>query len=224
MAQGLYQLDKTVQQQIKLDYLLYLPQGYDPDDKWPLILFLHGAGERGDDLNKVQTQGLPKNLYYGRDIPFVVVSPQCPEDHTWDMHHSDLVALLEYVLETYPIDPDRVYLTGLSMGGYGTFHFAYRYPGYFAAIAPICGGMPWLVDVDRSAETLKDMPTWVFHGSVDSIVPISESQRMVDALKKADNSVKFTVYPDLDHDSWTVTYDNPELYDWFLNHERGNRA
>ncbi len=195
-------------------YWLYLPPGYSADRPWPLLLFLHGAGERGSDLNRVKIHGPAKLAAAGRDFPFILVAPQCPAEVWWDPEA--LTALLDDLNERYAVDPRRVYLTGLSMGGYGTWDLAIRQPDRFAAIAPICGGgIPFL-----AARHLKDLPTWVFHGAKDQVVPISESERMVDALKAAGGNVRFTVYPEAGHDSWTQAYNNPELYDWLLSHHR----
>ncbi len=203
---------------VALDYLLFLPEGYNADTskKWPLIMFLHGAGERGSDLAKVKVHGPPKIVEKKKDFPFVVVSPQCPANEWWDPFK--LTALLDNVMATYRVDPARVYLTGLSMGGFGTWELASRIPNRFAAIAPICGGgNPTL-----AAFRLKDMPAWVFHGDADSVVPVKLSDDMVEAMKKAGNEVKYTRYPGVNHDSWTQSYENEELYKWFLAHERKN--
>ncbi len=207
-------LDKTIEQSVTCDYLLYLPDDYSSKgEKWPMILFLHGAGERGDDLEKVKVHGPPKLIEAGQELPFIVVSPQCPEGRIWS--NEVLIALVDDIVEHYNVDEDRIYLTGLSMGGFGTWSLSSAYPERFAAIAPICGGgmiiMSW---------PLKDMPVWVFHGAKDQTVPIEESERMVKALKKRGNDVLFTVYPDANHDSWTETYDNPKLFEWFLQHKR----
>lgn len=205
---------KAVATTLSYKYLLYIPGEYNTDEReWPLIVFLHGAGERGDDLRSVMTHGLPKMLKTRTDFPFIVVSPQCPDNEWW--HAETLRALLDEVFSLYRIDHSRVYLTGLSMGGYGTWETAARFPQLFAAIAPICGGGNIL-----QAWRLKAMPIWVFHGAKDDTVPISQSQMMVDYLKDSKAEVKFTVYPDAGHDSWTATYDNPELYTWFLNYQK----
>jgi len=195
-------------------YLLYLPPGYDPDRQaWPLLLFLHGSGERGNHLNRVKRHGPPRLLQQGRQFPFIVVSPQCPEGETWSVTFLD--RLLDEVQRRYRVDPDRIYVTGLSLGGYGTWALAEAFPGRFAAIAPVCGGG----DPSRAA-ALKHLPVWVFHGEKDLLVPVRESEVMVDALRKADGNVRFTAYPDKGHDCWTVTYENPELYRWLLEQSR----
>lgn len=204
-----------VTQKIGLSYWLYLPPDYDAQVEWPLIMFLHGRGERGDDIEMVKKHGLPKNIAEGKDYPFVVVAPQCPLNSHWSEQTEALDALLDHLIANCKIDMNRVYLTGLSMGGAGTWSMATRYPERFAAIVPICGhGQLWLAQ-----ERLSTMPIWVFHGDADSIVPVERSQEMVDALRE-NSSVKFTVYPGVDHDSWTQTYNNPELYDWLLSHRR----
>jgi predicted peptidase len=196
-------------------YLLYLPDGYENDKEmeYPFILFLHGGGEKGDDLNKVKRNGPPKVLDNDKDFPFIVVSPQCPGDERWTAYK--LNALLEGLVEKYRIDKDRIYLTGLSMGGYGTWDLASNYPHWFAAIVPICGGG----DV-RRVRALKDTPVWAFHGMRDNVIPIERSLELVRALEKIDGNVKFTVYPEANHNSWSKTYANPELWEWLLNQKR----
>ena len=209
-------LEQEIIKKIKLQYLLYLPDDYNQDDKkWPLMLFLHGAGERGNNLENVKFHGPPKLIENGQKFPFVIISPQCSEGHWWSAEVEVLDLLLEEITSNYNIDMDRMYITGLSMGGYGTWALACEFPQRFAAIAPICGGG----DPDK-VEKIKHLPTWVFHGAKDETVPIERPQEMVDALKKIDGNVKFTVYPEATHDSWTETYNNPELYRWLLSHTR----
>ena len=209
--------EKEITVKVKLNYLLFLPKGYEEGDKkWPLMLFLHGAGESGDDLNKVKIHGPPKIVETKSDFPFILVSPQSP-GRGWNP--DTLKALLDDIMATYRVDRDRVYLTGLSMGGYGTWTLATAHPDYFAAIAPICGG-----GNPSDAKKLKDLPIWVFHGAKDEAVPLRRSEEMVNALKDLGADVKFTVYPEAGHDSWTETYNNPELYQWMLSHKRGDKA
>ena len=210
------QMDKSFTREItktvSANYLLYLPKGYGEGKKdWPLVLFLHGSGERGEDLQKVKTHGPPKLVAQGKEFPFILVSPQCPDGNWWSVDVLD--GLLKEIQDKYDVDANRIYVTGLSMGGYGTWSLAMEYPHRFAAIAPVCGG-----GNERTACKLADLPIWVFHGAKDRTVPISEAQKLVDALKKCGNDVKFTIYPEATHDSWTETYNNPELYDWLLNH------
>lgn len=200
----------------KLNYLLFLPGEYakDPEKKWPLIVFLHGSGERGNDVNMVKRHGPPKIVEAKKDFPFIVLSPQCPPDKGWETFQ--LNALLDQTLATYHVDEDRVYLTGLSMGGFQTWDWAVKNPKRFAAIAPMCGG-----GNASLVHRIKDIPIWVFHGEADPAVPFARSVEMVAALEKVGADVRFTHYPGVGHDCWTQSYDNPELYTWFLSHHRG---
>ena len=213
-------------QKLDVNYLLFLPKGYKErkTERWPLILFLHGAGERGNDIWKVAVHGPPRNVANDPDFPFIVVSPQCPEGQIWS--NDTLLALLDELTRKYPVDKERLYLTGLSMGGYGTWSLGLTYPEKFAAIVPICGGgelITILLSSGEKAGALKSLGVWAFHGAKDPVVPLQESERMVDFLKKAGISeAKLTVYPEAGHDAWTETYRNPELYDWLLKHRRRN--
>jgi predicted peptidase len=207
------QLDAQVH--VSLKYLVYLPADYDKQDKWPLVLFLHGAGERGDNIDAVKLHGPPKLIEHGKQFPFIVVSPQCPRGHWWNNELVPLSALLDEITHKYKVDPDRVYLTGLSMGGFGTWALAAYSPDRFAAIVPICGGGEPLL-----ARALGHMPVWAFHGGKDPVVPVKRSQDLIDALKKANGEAKLTIYPEAQHDSWSATYDNPEVYEWLLKHKR----
>lgn len=200
---------------VETNYLLYLPDGYNPVDsvtKWPLMMFLHGAGETGVDIDKVKVHGPPKLIENGEKLPFIVVSPQA-SSYGWKPEA--LYNLLQDVIKTHRVDTDRIYLTGLSMGGFGTWETAMEYPDFFAAIVPICGGG----NTER-IQNLKNMPVWCFHGAKDNVVRLASSEKMVDALKPYNPGVKFTIYPEANHDSWTETYDNKEVYDWMLPHTR----
>lgn len=214
-------LTKLANRNVSVQYLLSLPKEYgqDANKRWPVLVFLHGAGESGSDLEKVKVHGPPKLIAQGKEFPFIVVSPQCPSTREW-WNRETLNVMLDDVLAKYKVDEDRVYLTGLSMGGYGTWEWASRYPERFAAIAPICGG-----GLPRFAPRLKNMGVWVFHGAKDPVVKLEESQEMVDALKASGaTDLKFTVYPEAQHDSWTEAYNTPELYEWFLQHKRQKPA
>jgi predicted peptidase len=200
-------------QKIDMGYLLYLPKDYEAQPSWPLLVFLHGAGERGDDLELVKKHGPPKLVEEGQDLPFIVLSPQCQERGGWQAEA--LAKLIDEIVAKHKVDADRVYLTGLSMGGFGTFALAAAHPEKFAAIVPICGGGD-----PKTAEKLRALPTWVFHGAKDRAVPLERSQEMVDALQAAGGNVQFTVYPEAEHDSWTETYANPKLYQWLLAQRR----
>jgi predicted peptidase len=172
-------------------------------------------GERGDNLDLLRTYGPAKIAEHQPEFPFICLTPQCPEGETWIGQIRVLKLLLDEVTSSYSVDLDRIYLTGFSMGGYGTWGLAMNYPETFAAIAPICGG-----GMDRFIEDLKHIPVWAFHGADDLVVPVEESQRMVDAMRAAGGQAKLTVYPGVEHDSWTETYENPELYEWFLRQRR----
>jgi predicted peptidase len=212
--------EKTITRNLSCRYLLFLPDGYNKQKQgWPLILFLHGAGERGSDLKKVKIHGPPKIVEKQKDFPFIVVSPQCPEDDWWTDKIEVLIHLLDDIVARYNVDTERIYLTGLSMGGYGTWALAAKYPERFAAIAPICGGGNRIM-----AFRLKDVPVWAFHGAKDNVVPLKQSEEMVDTIKAGGGNAKLTVYPDAGHDSWTETYNNRELYDWFLEHRKTSKA
>jgi len=212
--------EKTVTKTLKCKYLLFLPEGYGKKkQRWPLIMFLHGAGERGSDLNKVKVHGPPKIVENRKDFPFIVVSPQCPKDDWWTDKVEVLINLLDDIVARYKVDKERIYLTGLSMGGYGTWSLASEYPERFAAIAPICGGGTRFM-----AYELKDIPVWVFHGAKDRVVPLEESEEMVNAIRKRGGNARLTIYPDAGHDSWTETYNNQKLYDWFLEHRKSSKT
>jgi predicted peptidase len=220
MSQQINHFEAEVRQTVHLDYLLHLPPGYGEDTakRWPLIMFLHGTGERGnggEELERVRSIGLAKKLEAEPDLPFIVVSPQCPADSYWPLILESLKALVENISASYAVDRTRVYLTGLSMGGTGTWMLAGAYPDLFAAIAPICGR-----NISTVARKFANLPTWIFHGDADDVVPLRESQVMYEALKTAGSEVKLTVYPGVGHDSWTETYDNPQLYEWLLSHQR----
>ncbi len=205
-----FDFETSVQIPVKMNYWLYLPPDYDQQQEWPLLVFLHGAGERGDDLEKVKIHGPPKLIAAGRDFPFVVIAPQC-QSRGW--YGDAVAALTQQVAQQYKIDRRRIYLTGLSMGGFGTWDTVAKHPDLYAAIAPICGG-----GNPENVAVHKQVPTWVFHGARDNTVPLERSQEMVDALKVVGGDVRFTVYPEAGHDSWTEAYNDPQLYEWFLSH------
>ena len=212
--------ESTITKTLSCNYLLFLPRDYGKkQQKWPLILFLHGAGERGNDLSKVKIYGPPKFAEENKDFPFIVVAPQCPADGWWPNETEILINLLDEVVSHYDVDKEKVYLTGLSMGGYGTWSLACEYPDNFAAVAPVCGGgMPYLCD------RLKNVPVWAFHGAKDDIVPLRESEEMVEAVNKAGGNAKLTIYPDVGHGAWPGAYDGCELYDWFLQHRKTKKT
>lgn len=180
----------------------------------PMILFLHGSGERGQDLDKVKAWGPPAIAARDPQFPFIVIAPQLPEGEAWDA--LTLKGLLDAAIKQYQPDRRRIYLTGLSLGGYGAWDLATRYPDYFAAVAPICGG-----GIARAVGSMRAIPTWVFHGMKDDAVPEDESARMVAALKAAGGNVKYTVLPEGGHvDAWVHAYGEAGLFDWFLQQRR----
>lgn len=211
-------LEKEIVKRIRMGYLLYLPDGYgkDADKRWPLVLFLHGAGQRGTDPDAIKIWGLPHRIEAGEQFPFIAVSPQCPEASSWDRQLEALDALMEHMKMNYSIDEDRIYMTGLSMGGYGTWDYAMVHPELFAAIAPVAGGAtyPELVGV------LADMPIWAFHGAKDTAVPASESRMLVDMLKELGGNIRFTLYPDAGHEVCSLAYEEKELYEWLLSQSK----
>jgi len=192
----------------KIDYLLFLPQGYERSNQyWPLMLFLHGGGESGTNVAQVKRNGPPKYVESHPEFPFILVSPQTKSG--WD--HRTLTALLDDVVKTYRVDTRRIYLTGVSMGGGGTWALAAAHPDRFAAIVPVSG-----VGNPADAKRLAALPIWVFHGAKDTIISVEYSRKMVAAIKAAGSNVRYTEYPEAHHNIWNRTYDDPELYEWLL--------
>ncbi|GAP43297.1 alpha/beta hydrolase family [Lentimicrobium saccharophilum] len=208
----------TVIRQVSLDYLLYLPDNYnsEKDKTWPLLIFLHGSGERGNDPEKIKVHGPPKLIEAGQHFPFMVLSPQCPDKRDWDAE--TIYALVKNIAGRYRVDENRIYVTGLSMGGWAAWDLAMAYPGYFAAIAPVCGRIDR--NYPRRADELKSMPVWAFHGAADDVVPVTDAAKMIRLLQDAGGNARITIYPGANHDSWTETYNNPELYEWLLKQSR----
>ena len=200
---------------VELPYLLGLPESYDmdPNEQWPLMVFLHGAGERGDDLSKVKKHGPPKLLAAGQPLPAIVVSPQCPAGHWW--YANELMTMIDGLISQYRVDASRVYITGLSMGGFGTFALCAYAPDRFAAAVPICGGGETL-----HAAKMAKVPMRVYHGRNDPVVPVGRSETMVEAIRAAGGDVELTIYPDAMHDSWTATYDDSRVFEWMLKQRK----
>jgi predicted peptidase len=213
-SQKICKMEKQVT--LRMNYLLYLPEDYgkDPNKRWPLVIFLHGAGERGDDINRVKTSPLPKMVEEGKKFPFILISPQCPGD-SWRTQLTPLTALLDEAQDKYLVDKSRIYVTGLSMGGFGTWAWAPMVANRLAAIAPICGG-----GSVNDARILKNLPIWVFHGADDPFVPVSEAQKMVDAIKGVGGNIKLTIYPGVGHDSWDPAYASDEFWKWLLEQHK----
>jgi predicted peptidase len=211
---------KQVEQTLKvgddksIPYLLYLPTNYNAQPgKWPLMLFLHGRGESDGPLSTVKKWGPPRFIAYGVNFPFVVASPQCPPSpESWNKSNQQalLVALLDHLCQSLKVDDDRIYLTGLSMGGFGSWRLAADHPERFAAVVPICGGGD-----PRDAAKLKSLPIWVWHGMDDPAVPVQRSIEMVEAIKKAGSTtIRLTTLEGIGHVSWQAAYSSPDLYQW----------
>lgn len=211
-----FQSEMTLQ--LGYHYLLTLPEGYaaDPAKKWPLLIFLHGAGERGSDLNLLKKHGPPKLIAAGQKFEAIVASPQVPAGEFWNPH--GVKALVDTLKKAHRVDDTRVYLTGISMGGFGSFDTLCAYPDTFAAAIPICGGAG--INVVKF-NSIKDLPIWIFHGGKDPVVPVQFTDMAISWFKRAGApNIKVTIYPEAQHDSWTQTYDNPEVWKWLFEQKR----
>jgi predicted peptidase len=196
-------------------YVVYVPKTYDAAKKWPTILFLHGAGERGTDGLAQSDVGIGRAIRFFSDrYPAIVVMPQCLPNQNWSGAMLDMaVKTLDKTLMEFSTDLNRLYLTGLSMGGFGSFLLASNGPGRFAAVMPICGGG----NPAEMAPKLKDTPMWVFHGDADQAVPVQRSRDMVEAIKAAGGTkIKYTEYPGVPHNSWDKAYSEKEMTDWLF--------
>ncbi|HKJ38002.1 MAG TPA: alpha/beta fold hydrolase [Anaerolineales bacterium] len=202
-----------------LRYWLYLPENFDPETQWPVILFLHGSDERGTTIERVKNQGLPQILETQTDFPFVVISPQL-DSGFWSKRVLDMDELLDHLTEILPVNRDQLYLTGISLGGFGVWDYALQYPDRFAAIVPIAGGYTEQAPPDNIC-TLKDLPIWIFHGDADTQVEPFYSQVLVDALQACGGNPIFTLYPDTSHIStWDKAYADSSLYEWLLSQKK----
>ena len=177
----------------------------------PLVVFLHGAGERGYDYDKISVHGIPKMiLKQGLEMNAIVVSPQCPEEYIWNNLTIFLKDFIDEIVKTYDVDPGQIVVTGLSMGGYGSWEMTMAYPGFFHKAAPVCGGgTPWRAYAITC-------PVWTFHGDMDSTVPIQNSYQMVDAMRAQGKNVKMTVLHGVGHNSWEEAYEGSKLIEWLL--------
>lgn len=202
----------------EMRYLIRYPDGFDPANAYPVILFLHGAGTRGDDIHKLQ-----ENPYFTitqtlEDFPFITVAPLC-HSNTWFDLWQELTGLVRHLVTLSYVDEARLYGMGASMGGYGTWQIAMSMPTYFAAIVPICGGgMYW------NAGRLQNVPVWAFHGGKDPTVFPRESEAMVEAVNRLGGNARLTVYPDNGHDAWSDTYRDPAVFAWLLGQVNENAA
>lgn len=206
---------------VKYAYLIWAPKGYAdfPDKRWPLIIYLHGGSDRGTDLNKVYSAGVPDQIYRGREFPFIVAAPQCPALLRWSTDDW-FETFYDEVTAKYRVDKNRVYLTGMSLGGEGTWHLAAKYPDRFAAIAPITGFTSRTTFIDKNLKNLAGLPVWAFHGERDLVVPVEETRRMIEQLKDRNPRLRFTIEPEAGHwIHWSV-YPGDELYEWFLKYNK----
>ena len=198
----------------ELKYVIRYPQGFSESEKYPVLLFLHGAGSRGDNLDNVIANPFFTLTDQHEQFPFVCVAPFCSKN-TWFDLWEHLEKLVVEVSNLPFADKSRIYLMGASMGGYGTWQLAMSMPEYFAAIVPICGGgMYW--NIGR----IKDVPVWAFHGAKDTTVLVEESVKMVNALNDNGGNAKLTIYPENGHDAWSDTYSNPDVFAWLLQHTK----
>jgi hypothetical protein len=202
-------------------YLTYLPENYKADTlkRWPLIIYLHGGSDRGSDLKKLYSSGIPDQVYRGRKFPFIIISPQCPEHIRWSTENW-FEDFFDEVIMRYRIDTNRVYLTGLSLGGAGTWYLAAKYPEKFAAIAPISGFTSNMDFIDENLDKVTEIPVWAFHGKIDIVVPFEETERIINKLEGKNSEVKFSAEPLVGHWIHWLVYPGQELYDWFLKHEK----
>jgi predicted peptidase len=233
-------LDREITVQgVDYKYQVFIPEGWTPHQKWPIILFLHGAGERGEDGIQETDVGIGTAIRTNRsEIKAVVVMPQCRKSLWWALPPMDEVAMatLRDATKEFHGDPQRTYLTGLSMGGFGAWHLAEKYPGKFAALVVICGGIrpPAAAQsaiaglasatppdspksYSAAAAQVGKVPVWIFHGAADAVVPVIESQRMNEAMKQLGGEVHYTEYPGVGHASWDRAFDDPKLFPWLFS-------
>jgi predicted peptidase len=228
-----------IQQNDTLPYRILYPSNFDTAKEYPLVLVLHGAGERGNDNEEQLKHGAELFLEHQQEFPAIVVFPQCPKDSYWSNVNivpdengkrtfnfrkrgkpteamNNLLGLLDELQESGQVDEGSIYIGGLSMGGMGTFELLRRKPNTFAAAFPICGGG----HPATARKFAEKVPLWVFHGEEDSVVPVEKSRIMAEAIEKAGGNVKLTIYPDVDHNSWDYAFKEPELLPWLFSHEK----
>ena len=204
--------------------MLYFPDEYgkDPQKKWPLVLYLHGGGEKGSDLDRLKRDSLPDILERRRDLPFIAASPQLSGksgEQYWPQEApvDALFTLLDEIKSEYLVDPKRIYFTGFSDGGAGVWEIGLIHPEDFAALVPVSGYYGYPFEVPDNICDLKNVPIWAFHGAEDDTIPLDAQQGLVDALEACGGNVRFTVYPDRGHDIENLPYADLELIDWLLS-------
>jgi len=202
-------------------YIAYTPKEYNEDTfkKWPLIIYLHGGSSRGTDTMKLYCCGIPDQIWRGRKFPFIIVTPQCPINQRWSTDNW-FENFYQEVTTKYRVDTNKVYLTGVSLGGSGTWYLAIKYPEKFAAIAPMSGFTRHIDYIMKNTDKLIDMPIWAFHGKIDKVVQFEETEWMVNKLIEKNKGLKFTAEPDAGHWMDWLVYPKQELYDWFLTHDK----
>ena len=201
-----------------LHYLIRYPQHYCETDRHPVILFLHGAGGRGSDLEHLKTNPYFQITDKAEEFPFLTFAPQCHMDTWFDLFET-LIRFAEAIAARPDVDSSRIYVMGASMGGFATWQIAMSRPDLFAAIVPICGGgMYW------NAGRLRDMPVWAFHGKLDDTVFVEESEKMVAWMRRYGGDPKLTIYPENGHNAWSDTYGNRDVFRWLLEHKRQSHA
>ena len=201
-------------------YVEYLPENFENGKKYPLVFFLHGAGERGEDLDAAMRYGYMKYVREeGKNYPFIFIAPVCPKDKYWGCYTESLIAFLDYITDSLPVDKERIYLTGLSMGGTGTWMLAMACPEKFAALMPVCGsGICWY------GEAVKDIPIYIFHGDCDATVPISESITMMSKINGMGGNAKIKICYGVDHNAWDYAYTDDEAMEWMLSQRLSDRV
>jgi len=202
-------------QKKELGYALHIPKN--TKEKKPLIIFLHGSGEKGTDIEKVKVHG-PFKYMKTHELDAYVLAPQCPENEYWDSEV--LYRLIQKIQKENNIDASRIYLTGLSMGGWGAWNLAFAHPEMFAALVPICGFVDRVPMIEDCK--IKSIPIRIFHGLMDDVVDISYATTIYKKLKACNANVSLTIFDDANHDSWTRVYDNPEIYDWMFKQQKLN--
>lgn len=209
------------QKTARYDYLTYLPEKYNLDSlqRWPLIIYLHGGSDRGNNLKKLYSSGIPDQIYRGRNFPFIIISPQCPLSLRWETENW-FEPFYKEIVGRYRIDTNRIYLTGFSLGGSGTWYLAIKYSKLFTAIAPMSGFTSHNEFIYRHVKRLNNMHIWAFHGKMDLTVPYEETERMVQKIQKKNKHILFTSEPNIGHGIHWNIYPDQDLYDWFLKQKK----